>query len=832
MSRLSVSHSPARPPTEVLEARPDPRFRPIDYTLALIAGGLALTLYIRTLAPGLLGGDSGEFQFAAWLAGFAHPTGYPLYLMLGYIWSHLLWGSTPAWRMNLLSAVWGGVAGGLVYLLAFRLFRLAARKDIAGTQPSRRWSVVFLRALALFVALTFSVTPTFWSQAIIAEAYTLHAAFVAAVLLGLVTWAELPPHAQNYGPLYRTAAIYGLSLTHHLGMLLLIPAIVIYLWQDRRWGESWRLRLGGLARAVVLLTVPLLLYLYVPLRAPQAPYAQIVVGPEQALQLYESTARGFFQYVTGQVFSSAIGTATDATRHLWPSIQLFVHEVSWAGIILGLLGLAWLVPRARPMFTLTGLSFLGIVGFNLFYGIGDIYVFYIPAYLIWTLWMAMGVVALGQFIETVLRLVMDRRQRLFRGFPPLRAGLPALLIASILPAWLLFGRYAQIDQSQNHQPRSQWESLLARPIPQDAILVSNDRDEMIPLWYLQYVEGVRTDITGLFPLIQTTPEWEDVGRVIDAGRRSGRPVMLVKPMPGLEIKYLLEQAGALTRVVGPAVTHPPDHSLETAFGDAIRLNGYDLEPSLVGEGDEVTVSLYWQPLRTEQEADYTTFVHLINAEGDIVGQSDHLPGGVYYPTRFWQPGELLKDVHTLFLASNLGRPPFTVEVGLYTMTDELHHLGNPERIGMVGLAQASTEAPEDLTNRLDYLFDSQIALNGYELGTQGRSLTLRLYWQALAAPAADYTVFVHLLGLDGTIVAQRDQQPAKGAVPTSTWSAGYTLVDEVTISLPDNLPPGNYPMIAGLYDSATQVRLPVADGQGVALGNSVPLGDLTWQPSP
>ena len=50
----------------------------------------AAALYLRTLAPGVLGGDSGEFQFAAWLGGFAHPTGYPLYLLLGYLWTHLL----------------------------------------------------------------------------------------------------------------------------------------------------------------------------------------------------------------------------------------------------------------------------------------------------------------------------------------------------------------------------------------------------------------------------------------------------------------------------------------------------------------------------------------------------------------------------------------------------------------------------------------------------------------------------------------------------------------------------------------------------------------------
>ena len=222
MPRLSVSHSPARRQDAVPGPPPERGFRALEFALATLVGALAFTLYLRTLAPGLLGGDSGEFQFAAWLGGFAHPTGYPLYLMLGHVWSRIIWANTPAWRMNLFSALWGGVATGLVYLLAFRLLRLVARGDIQNS--TGRWPIIFIRMLAALAAITFCVTPTFWSQAVIAEVYTLHAAFIAAVLIGLVAWAELPASTQDYRPLYWAAGVYGFSLTHHRGMLLLIPA--------------------------------------------------------------------------------------------------------------------------------------------------------------------------------------------------------------------------------------------------------------------------------------------------------------------------------------------------------------------------------------------------------------------------------------------------------------------------------------------------------------------------------------------------------------------------------------------------------------------------------
>ena len=82
-----------------------------DLLLALAAGLLAGAVYWRTAAPGVLPGDSGELQFAAWLAGLSHPTGYPLYLILGWLWSHgldALGLASPARAMTLLCVLFGG----------------------------------------------------------------------------------------------------------------------------------------------------------------------------------------------------------------------------------------------------------------------------------------------------------------------------------------------------------------------------------------------------------------------------------------------------------------------------------------------------------------------------------------------------------------------------------------------------------------------------------------------------------------------------------------------------------------------------------------------------
>ena len=679
-SSSTVSGGSTRKPGASLIERVTRSPRAVDWAVVVLVGLLAAALYLRTLAPGLLGGDSGEFQFAAWLGGIAHPTGYPLYLLLGYLWSHLLRIGDPAWRMNAFSALWAALAVGLTYLLALRTLQMAA--------PMTQQGALVHRLTALFAAFAFAVSPAFWSQAVIAEVYTLNAVFLVLVLLGLVAWGlqseagagtRPRPHCR---PLYWVALAFGFSLAHHRSTLLLLPAISVYLWQNRRRSEPWRVRLVGLLKGLPLIGLPLLLYLYIPLRGPQTPYATIMLGPDQILRLYQPTLQWFVTHVTGQVFQAAIRPVISAAGQLGTAGALLVREMSWIGVALGAIGVVWLAFKCRPLLSLTGLIFIAVFAFNLFYGIGDIYVYYIPAYLVWVLWMSVGLGGLAALLGALGRSPGARR--VLSLLPP--------ALALVLPAWLCVTRYAVIDQSRNTAARQTWQRILARPLPQGAILVSNDRDEVVPLWYLQYVEGIRPDIAGLFPLLQPTAEWSDVGQVIDTALRSGRPIFLIKPMPGMEVKFRTEPLGPLVRVVGLAIERPPMQTTDSTFGGAVRLAGFDVEPDQVKSGDTITVTLYWQPLR-RMLANYTTFVHLVNADGRVVGQSDHRPGGVYYPTGLWRPGEMLRDAHVLTLAAELGTSPYDIEVGLYTGISDLQHLGKPERVGQVAATQPSDLVP-------------------------------------------------------------------------------------------------------------------------------------------
>lgn len=141
-------------------------------------------------------------------------------------------------------------------------------------------------------------------------------------------------------------------------------------------------------------------------------------------------------------------------------------------------------------------------------------------------------------------------------------------------------------------------------------------------------------------------------------RRSGQ-AMAVRGAPGPRL--------VLARFYRPvaigAAPPRPDHPLDWTLGDAIALVGYDA-PTRVAPGDEVRVALYWHA-RDPVPGDYKVFVHLLDAEGQILVQSDGKPRDWTYPTTAWAPGTYVRDVHRLPLPADMPRGDYALVVGMY-----------------------------------------------------------------------------------------------------------------------------------------------------------------------
>jgi len=615
----------------------------VDLMVVCLLGLFSFGLYVKTAAPTLLMADPAEFQLACYTLGIAHPTGYPLYLILGWLWSHLLPLGDAAYRVNLLSAAFAASAAGLLYLLVLKLLRGALQGP----------SAALLRAVAAVATLTLAVSHTFWSQGLRAEVYALNSLFVLLTLLLLLRWSE----SRSPRALQLSALFYGLSLTHHATMILFLPAYVLFVWLTDRTVLR-NLKLAG--TVMLLVALPQLLYLYIPWRAPATPYLYIELAPGRTLELYENTLRGFLGFVLGEMFTGELGYQAPLLERLLMALDLLIRQFGIAGVALGALGLAklivgWRSSYARRLLALLVLSYGTLVGFTLFYHVGDIQVFYTPSYIIFTVWIALGMAWLVQAAGRVR----------FGAFARAPWGVWALFaLFAVLPLAFLWTNYPGADKSADHSARQWAEEILSQPIPEGSILISNDRNEITPLLYLQHVEGKRPDLLTMFPLMLPGEEYSNVVRVIDGVLDVGRPLYLVKPMPGLEIKYELKSSGPLVEITGPAITGEPEKVTEMALGDSLTLVGYDVDPDAPSPGGESQVTLYWHVERTLRE-DYHTYVQLLDEGGQPIAQSDHRPGQEYYPSSLWQPGEKVLDVHVLPIPAETQASVVTLVAGAY-----------------------------------------------------------------------------------------------------------------------------------------------------------------------
>lgn len=627
-----------------------------DRSLAFLLFALTLGLYLRMLAPDLLPGDPGEFQFAAWRWGLAHPTGYPLYLLLGGAWQRLLnvFNIGPALALNAFSALTGALTGALLYLLM--------RNWLPGAEPLRRIAALFSTAL-------FAVNPTFWSQNLIAEVYALYGLLLVLIFLVLGQGAGETGKQRDRAhsaflprQLVLLSCLLGLALAHHAMTLLLLPSLVATVILLKR--DLWRSPSTLLAMAVAG-GLPLLLYFYIPLRSgPEAsPWYHQRLG-DGILTLYEGDWPAFWRFISGQSIAVGFYDLPQAWANLSQAWRLWQIHFTWVGLALALVGLASLLRQRRwPILTLTLGYFILQQGFNLCYAIGDILVYYIPLYLIAAIWAGFGILEFGMWISDFgVRNVEIASSPLAPRSSPL--ALFFILLCFLLPLWLWRTYYPRLDQSTATAAREMWTEILAAQPPADAILVSNDRNEIVPLFYLQAVEGQATGITGLFPLIKPGADFADIGATVETALHEGgdQAVYLIKPMPGLEARFDLAAATPpLMRVLGSAAERIPMYPLDEWLG-SLHLVGYDWQPLT----DTVQVDLHWR-VDASLPADYTTTVQLFDGAGEKIAQDDQPAGGVYYPTSLWKPGETLIDRHTVALPPD--RSPVTMLVSMYTGSD-------------------------------------------------------------------------------------------------------------------------------------------------------------------
>ncbi len=598
---------------------------------------LSLAIYLATLAPTVVTifDDSLELQVALPTFAIVHPTGYPLYTLLGWLTTRLVPIGDAAYRANLFSALAASLTVALVYPVARRLG--------GGAMP------------AIVAALLLAISPIWWSQATIAEVYTFQGVLTLVVLYALLRWDEARGAARDRRLILVGFAI-GLGLTHHRLSLLLLPAAAVFV----IWGDPGLLRRprAWLAPGLALL-LPLLLYAILPLRG-------------QAGSLDGGYARiGFWGWVLGggysaffaaNPFDAAQGGPLGIDRSFADLIGVVLAQFGLLGAVVALLG--WPTWQMQPRrFVLLALILLVDLLFASRYLVADIEVFLLPAILSLCLFLAVGLTVLwdaGSIYLTALS------RRVFPSASPRRFVAILSLALLIWPALLAWQRLPDQDRSQ---PAGlawgvhEYGLDMLDTLPPDARLVGL-LGEMTLVRYFQRTQDLRPDLQTL----AADPEPDRLA-ALAAGVASGQPTYTTRPLSGLAEAFSLSAEGPLIRVLPPgqAQIEPAARPAAAPMTPEIELVGWDISLRQPASGPAARLTLDWQTVVPPAD-DLKVSARLLAPDGALLSQVDAFPVHNSYPTSRWRAGETVRDSYDLALSA-LPVGPLTVQVILYQAQD-------------------------------------------------------------------------------------------------------------------------------------------------------------------
>jgi 4-amino-4-deoxy-L-arabinose transferase-like glycosyltransferase len=415
-----------------------------------------VTVYLLTACSTVYNLDSAEFSAAAHVLGIVRATGYPLYLLLGKAFTLLMPMGDVAFRLNVMSAL---CAAGTIALI-YRIL----------------WSLTRQRVAALSASFLFAFSYYFWTQAVVAEVYTLHTLLMASLLLLLLRWEA----TRSDGLLVAFGLLYGLSFGNHMSTILLAPGFALFL-----FAVDGRALLRP--RHLLLLLLPFLaglgVYLYLPVRYQAQPAFNYVgrydaQGNFIALDLRQPA--NLWWLVSGKAFRGLMFDYTPAelVKEVGQAAYRLWGNYLGIGLVPGLMG-GWVQMRKKPRhFALFGVLFAANLVFFINYRVVDKAVMFVPAYLVWAVWIGEGFNWLVRWVQGPHRTGSP---------PPVWAwGLLVMVIVPLVVNWPLVNVH---------------DDTRARDLA-DAALMHASRDAIIlgwwtsvpPIQYLQLVENRRPDL--------------------------------------------------------------------------------------------------------------------------------------------------------------------------------------------------------------------------------------------------------------------------------------------------------------------------------------------------
>jgi hypothetical protein len=414
---------------------------------------IAFLVYYNTLAPSVGFIDSGELAAVADRLGIAHPTGYPLYTLLGRLFAVLPIASEVIVRLNILSAVLTATSVSFIFLFLIELL-----------DDEKKSEQLLSAGAAIFSSLLLAFSRTFWLQGVSAEVYSLHLMLIASVLY---CFQKAVRTAESRWWLLFAYSV-GLAFTNHMTTILLAPALLYWFFAEHGFAKQ-------AFKKILVLSLPfvagLSVYWYLPVRASQHPLLNW--GNPQ-------TAESFWWHFTGKQFRVWMFSSGDvAHKQLNYFVNTLPVEFHSIGLVVALIGAVMMLFTDRRKFLVVFLLFVSCVAYSINYDIQDIDSYFLLAFIAVAVFTAYGVMG-------IIRRFSHRNAQMAAGI----AACAVLLVHS-------YGNWKEADQSGNYMVEDYTKNIL-HDLPHGAMVISSQWDYFVSSsLYYQHVEGLRSDVIVL-----------------------------------------------------------------------------------------------------------------------------------------------------------------------------------------------------------------------------------------------------------------------------------------------------------------------------------------------
>ncbi|MEW6606759.1 MAG: DUF2723 domain-containing protein [bacterium] len=502
------------PKDEPIVSRP---FTAFDYAGGIVVFFICWAVYLHTLTPTIGFHDSGDMITAAYVLGIPHPTGYPLYCLLSKLWMTILPIGNIAYRMNLASALCASLACMMVYFIILKLtvdsFQFTVKKDFS-VSPILHFFVSISKIIPAIVgALMLAFATTFWEQAVIAEKYILNGLFTTLIIFILIKWQEMMNleqrarctelnaqrstlNAQRLLSLF--AFTLGLSFTHHMQTIYLVPAslfFIVAVWWKKLSQEKQPIHslltisYLLLLKMLCLFILPLFLYLYLPIR--------VNVNPPYCYGDPETLERCIAHITGGEYKDRYISTVSghDFLKRMQEHIDFFPYQFTPYLVWIGIIGIFTFFKRKLFL-----VFFCVIVITNIFfaiqYNIPNIKDYYIISYLIFSILIGLGA------REVVVRGVYP----IYRN--KIKLHIHILYIFILFLPILSFSIHYQSNNYNNYYLAYDYNRNILKPLKEKSLVILTlGYDEVVfPSAYIQWVENYRSDV-AIVIYVGLVEEW-------------------------------------------------------------------------------------------------------------------------------------------------------------------------------------------------------------------------------------------------------------------------------------------------------------------------------------